>query len=356
MRFMVMRGKDFLIAVSLLLLSLGLLIVATPQASVLAASSDEAMAKLVEGAKKEGALVWYTTTEMRDADALVKSFTRKYPFIKPELVRLGGERLVSRVEAEARAGKAKADVIEHAGFWGEVMKRKGLFARYIHRHWQYFGEGFKDPQGYWTSYASNRIVMAYNTKKITPAEVPKTYEDLLAPKWKGRMGLVSNSESWFSFLLRALGEEKGLEYFRKLSGQNLRLRAGASLNTTLVAAGELEIGLRLYSYRVQLLKEQGAPIEWVALEPIVVEVHPIGVASNASHPNAARLFVDHILSQEVQEMVAKEFLRIPDRRGVETKVPELMCKGKKLVPYDPGIVDDYGRYVDLYKKIIMKQM
>lgn len=333
----------------------GLAVFTASAGSVFAESMREHTAKLVQGAKKEGKLVWYTTMSSDDAQATLDSFNKKYPFIKTAMVRLGGARLVSRLEAEARAGKTLTDIIEHAGFWGEVFKRKGFFAKYIHPHWKYFDDGHKDPDGYWTSNYSNLIVIAYNTRMVSHREAPKTYQDLLDPKWKGRMGLVSNSESWFSFLLRNMGEEKGLNYFKKLAAQDLQLRSGATLNAQLVAAGELEVGIRLYNYRVQVLMDKGAPLKWIALEPIVAEIHPLGVTANAPHPNAARLFVDHVFSKEAQEMVANDFRRIPDRTDVDTAVPELKCRGKKIIPFDPSIVDDFKRYVKTYRKMILKR-
>ena len=323
--------------------------------SLAAPSEEEGMAKLVEGAKKEGKLVLYTTMEGEHGEVIFRGFKKKYPFIEPGLVRSGGTRLVTRLMAETRAGKRLSDVIEHAGFYGEIFKREGLYAKYIHPHWKYFAEGFKDPEGYWTSSYSNLIVIAYNRNSVSPREAPKTYEDLLNPRWKGKMGMVANSESWFSFMLKVMGEEKGLEYFRKLAEQNIQWREGATLNTQLVAAGELDIGIRLYNYRVQLLKEQGAAIEWVAQEPIVAEIHPIGVAAHAPHPNAARLFIDYILSKEAQTIVANDLRRIPDRIDVDTPVPELKCRGKNIVAFDPSIVDDYERYLKLFRKVLLKK-
>jgi iron(III) transport system substrate-binding protein len=314
----------------------------------------EHTAKLVEGAKKEGKMIWYSTTSLVDSQALLKGYEKKYPFIETGLVRGNGPRIMSRITTEARAKRYLWDVTVNGGMRQAVFTKKGFFAKYHSPQRKFYPEFLKDAEGYWTDMYANRIVIAYNTNLVSSQEAPKIWADLLDPKWKGKMGLPPNREAWFANMLKVWGEEKGLEYMKKLAEQDLQWRAGATLNAQLVAAGELHIGLLLYNNRIESLKAKGAPIEWVALVPIYVELHPLAVSAHAPHPNAARLFIDYVLSKEGQEIIASVY-RIPSRIGVDAKVSALKCEGLKQFPFDPGLVDEYERYQKLFRKVLMKK-
>jgi ABC-type Fe3+ transport system substrate-binding protein len=115
-----------------------------------------------------------------------------------------------------------------------------------------------------------------------------------------------------------------------------------------LASGEFSIGIRLYGERVEQMKSEGAPIEWVGIEPVVPLTHPLGVSAHAPHPNAARLFVDFMLSREGQEMLAS-FYKTPGRADVQSLAPRL--KNINFIPFDETILDDYEKYVNLYRKM-----
>ena len=168
------------------------------------------------------------------------------------------------------------------------------------------------------------------------------------------MGLPPNREAWFANMLYAWGQEKGLAYMKRLADQDLQWRAGATLNAQLVAAGEIHFGLLLYNNRTESMKQAGAPIEWVAFEPIYLELHPLALSKKAPHPNAGKLFIDYVLSEEGQKMIAS-FYRIPSRNGVDALVPRLKCKGKKQFAFEPSLVDDYDKYLKLFRKVMMKK-
>ena len=151
-------------------------------------------------------------------------------------------------------------------------------------------------------------------------------------------------------MLKIMGEEKGLEYMKRLAKQDIQFRTGRTVNTQMLAAGEFSIGIALYNQRVEEWKRKGSPVEWIVVEPVVSEMNPIAVSARAPHPNAARLFVDFVLSREGQEMISS-FLRIPARVDVEAQIPELKLKGKKIWPIDLKIADDYDRYLKLFREI-----
>jgi iron(III) transport system substrate-binding protein len=310
-------------------------------------------ANLIKGAKKEGQILWYTTLYAPDVEVMLKSFRKKYPFIKPKYLRIGTQTLMNRVLGEARAKRFIWDVLSITGSEAEILNRKGLFAKYFSPERKFYPKGRMHPEGYWTDYYVNLQVIAYNTRLVSPEEVPKTWNDLLDPKWKGKMGMDNKDYDWFAYMMKLMGEKKCLEYMKKLGEQNLQIRGGKTLNSQLVAAGELSIGIALYNQRIERMKADGAPLEWFPMEGVLFpRIHPIAISSQAPHPNASKLFVDFILSEKAQKLIAS-FDRIPSRFGVDPLIPRL-TQGK-ILPYDRTIVDDYDKYVKLYRKLLMKK-
>ncbi len=322
-----------------------------------AQSEEERTAMLVEGAKKEGKLVWYVTIRADEVVDILNKFKKKYPFIETEFYRSGDEAQLTKVLSEARAKKYSFDVLETTGIAGEIFKKNGLFGRYLSPERKFFPEVSqdKDPAGYWTDYYVNYNVIGYNSKLVSPSEVPKNYNDLLSPKWKGKMGMDDKAFYWFANVLKIMGSEKnGIEYMKKLAGQNIQFRTGRNVIVDMLVAGEFAIGITTYNQRVEEKKAQGAPLGWVAIEPVVPEIHPIAISANAPHPNTARLFVDFMLSKEGQEILASWY-RIPSRIDVDARMPGLKLAGIKILPFDTGIAADYDRYIKLYREILMKK-
>ncbi|UCE74237.1 MAG: extracellular solute-binding protein [Methanomassiliicoccales archaeon] len=316
-------------------------------------SEGERTGKLIEGAKKEGKLIWYTTVTLKESEEMLRKFQEKYSFIKPELYRSGDLRLLTKILAEVSAERYIFDVLSITGISAEILKDKGLFMKYLSPHRKFYSESINDPEGYWTDFYLNLNVMGYNTRMVAPNEVPKTYEDLLNPKWKKKLGMDTKAFYWFANMFKSMGEEKALDYMKKLSQQDILFRTGRTLNAQMLAAGEVSICITLYNNRVEEMKAKGAPIEWFAIEPVVPEIHPIGVSSHAPHPHTAKLFVDFVLSKEGQNMIA-DFYRIPSRIDVSPRIPRLK-EGLKILPFDFSIRQDYERYVALYQKILMKR-
>jgi iron(III) transport system substrate-binding protein len=330
-------------------LCLSFLIVSFHKASA-AESEAERTAKLVEGAKKEGKLLWYTAGALEDSEKLLMRFKEKYPFIDTEMYRTGAEGMIARITTEARAKTYLWDLVQIGGIKDEIIKRNGHTAKYLSPQRQFVPEVFRDPEGYWTAIYVIFYITAYNTDLVSAREAPKTYADLLDPKWKGKMGMDTNSDDWFANMLKIMGEQKGLEYMKTLAKQDIQFRTGRTVNTQMLAAGELSIGVALYNQRIEEWKRKGSPVEWVAMEPVIPEMNPIAISARAPHPNTAKLFVDFVLSREGQEMISS-FLRIPVRADVEAQIPGLKLKGQKIWPVDLKIADDYGRYLKLFREI-----
>ncbi|MFC1817436.1 ABC transporter substrate-binding protein [Thermodesulfobacteriota bacterium] len=314
-------------------------------------SEEKTISKLVEGAKKEGKVVLYTTSGTEEAYKIIRKFMQRYPFIKATFYRTGSEKLMIRSVAEHHSNKFLFDVIWITSPEVEILKEKGVLGKYFSAHRDYIND--KDPEGYWTDAFLTINTIGYNTRLVSPQEAPKTMEDLLDPKWKGKIGMDTKAFYWFAALLKIMGEEKGLEYMKKLSEQDIQFRTGKTLNTQFLSAGEMSIGITLLNYIVEAMKMKGAPVEWIAIEPVIAGIHPAGISSNAPHPNAAKLLLEWILSREGQKVLAGTG-RIPSRIDVDPLVPKLK-KGLKIAPYDSSIAKDYQKYVNLYRKVLMKK-
>lgn len=354
MRFLNLKAMKLLVIFCLVILFLGSFFFVFPLGKASAAQlKEERTAILVEGAKKEGKLAWYTTTPPDATSKYIKKFQEKYPFIEFEIYRSGDQNLMIKVMAEVQAKRYRFDVLQTTSIYLAMLVGKGALAEYLSPEREFYSEIFKDTEGYWTAAQFNLDTMGYNTKLVSPREVPKNWNDLLDPKWKGRMGMDTKAYWWFAHMLKIMGEKKGLEYFEKLSKQDIKFRTGNTLNAQMVAGGEVSIGFTIYNYVIEEMKSRGAHVEWVAFEPVVPEMISLAISANAPNPNAARLFVDFMLSKDGQEILASTF-RIPCRTDVDAIVPKLK-KGIKIFPGDHNIARDYGRYVKLYREILMKR-
>ncbi|HET8563462.1 MAG TPA: extracellular solute-binding protein [Candidatus Binatia bacterium] len=175
---------------------------------------------LVEGAKKEGELILYASMNIEEANAMISRFEAKYPFVKVKLNRTGSEKLLTKLLAEARAKKSFADAIQTLGFSMYNLRKKQMLGQYLSPENSFYPKEFKE-EGYWTTVYTNPYATAYNPKLVSKEQVPRNYEDLLNPMWKGKMMLEPTKVDWFAGLLQVMGKEKGLRYMRDLAKQNL---------------------------------------------------------------------------------------------------------------------------------------
>src|ERR671910_496261 len=264
-----------------------------------------------EKGEAEGKLMFYAAFNAADSKKLTDGFKQLHPKIDAAFYRTTDAALMERILTENRAGQNLWDVAMTTSFYGHNLKKRGLFAPYDSPERKFFKDGYKDPHGAWTSVYTNYAALGYNTGTVPKGSVPQSYADLLKPEWKGNIGMDSKAYEWFGTMLKAMGEEKGLPYMRELAKQT-QLRAGRTLLAQLVAAGEFKGALSAYSQTFEVLKPSGAPVDWVYLNPVFANIHPTGVAAKAPHPNAARLFMDFVLSKRGQEMI-RGMNRIPDR-------------------------------------------
>jgi iron(III) transport system substrate-binding protein len=305
--------------------------------------------KLIEGAKKEGQLVYYTTMTLDQSKQTVDRFEKKYPFIKVTLFRTGGGPLLNKIFTESRGGRHDWDVVVGRGEMVLPMMQRKLLASYPSPESKMIDEPLVDKEGFWTAYYVNSYVLGWNTKLVKREDVPKTYDSLLNPKWKGgQISLDTEAYGMVEGLKRAWGQEKAIAYLKKLAALDPVLKRGNTERVQLVVAGEYPL-IIAYNQTIQRLTSRGAPIDWLPLEPAVTQVNPVMIGSKAPHPNAARLFYDYILSKEGQEEL-RSYQRIPVRKDVEPDPPRLF-RGFKYVIENPEDYKDFDSTVKQYLEI-----
>lgn len=312
---------------------------------------SERETKLREGARKEGGLVWYSSTTAEDSLALSRKFQEAYPFVKVQHLRSSSEKMIERILLESRAGSFKADVVALPEIELEILIQKKLLLKHTGLEQQLFPANVKDARGFWTGIYLTAWVTAYNTKLVSAQAAPKSYADLLNPRWKGQMAMDVEPYSWFDTSRRYLESRHGAaaatEYFKKLAGQEIQWRKGHSLIAQLASAGEFPIAAEMQVHSVERLKAQGAPLEWAALDGVIpINNVGVGIANAGSNVHASVLFYDFLLSRAGMETI-KERRRIPTRPDVT--VPYL--KPYRLLPFDSQATESFDRSVSLFRDL-----
>jgi iron(III) transport system substrate-binding protein len=297
--------------------------------------------------KSEGKIIWWTTVPIDQSKVLGDLFTKHNPSIKVDLFRTGATSLQNKIVTEARVGRHSWDVVNFNGeFVLELVKQK-LIARYASSEHAMMDDDMKDGNGYWSGLHAQPIVLGYHAKQVKKEDVPTTYEALLHPRWKGRKISIDNEGfGLLSGLEKAWGKERAVDYLKKLAAQEPVPMRGNTHRVQLVAAGEYPL-LIAYAHSIEAARHAGAPIDWVPLEPVPVQLSVIMLAANAPHPNGAKQFIDFLLSREAQ-LAMRKMKRIPLRKDVEPD-PARLLKGYKRVVLDPegytdvrGLIKAYG--------------
>jgi iron(III) transport system substrate-binding protein len=316
-----------------------------------AATSRGATGELIEGAKKEGQVVFYASMEAQSAQRLTAGFERKYPFIKVNATRIGSERMATRLLAEAQARKVQADVVSQSAFDFNGVLHKGVFEIYRSPERAALPPEYMDEKGLWVMNAATLNVIGYNTRLVSAANVPKSFWDLTEPRWKGQLLMDENESKWMAGMMTYYGEAKVTDLLRRLAGQEIQFRAGHTLLQTLAAAGERPVVVVAFANGVERLKQERAPMEWVAADPIIGLTFGLGLAKNAPHPNAARLFIDYLLSKEGQEITAENGYFVP-RRDVKPPIMKQVPGQMKVIPLSMSLAEKYNEYFQTYRNLM----
>ena len=307
-------------------------------------------ARLIAGAKKEGTLTLYSSAQVAVMTAVGKAFETKYG-VKVNLWRGASEQIFQRVQAEARAGRLVADVMETAGPSMEAVNRVGLLQDIVTPvASELMPEAYR-PDGPWIVSRLSVFTVAYNTNLVRKADIPASYEGFLDPKWKGKLAIEADDNNWLMTATSALGEERGLKLLRDIVARNgISVRKGHSLMATLVVSGEVPVALTAYVDEIETLKKTGAPIDYAFAAPTVAMPTRVGVFKRAPHPHAAVLFADFLLSEEGQKILAANGM-------VTTNLKvQRLPQDVKLVFMDVGkYLDENAKWTRLYREIFITQ-
>ena len=318
------------------------------------------MNMLVEGAKKEKRLVWYTTlipTEV--SKPMADAFHKKYPFIAVQLYRGDSNQVAQKMIQEYRARSYRADVVDGSGT-STLLRKAGFVQRFTSPELASFPSQFKDPDGYWGTELLYYMVLAYNTKLIPPGQAPKTYQDLLDPKWKGKMAWSTSSGSgaptFVGNILTSMGQDKGTAYLKQLAGQGIHnINSSGRSVLDQVVAGQFPIALQVFNDQVDYSKAASAPVDWVPLQPVTGQVSRISLAGKAPHPDAAMLFLDFMFSKEGQQIIRQRG-GIPASPQVEALRPGLKPEaGKFTADYiQDQAATRLNQWSDLYQRLFVQ--
>jgi len=261
----------------------------------------QALGGLVDRAKREGTLTLYTSLAPTESQPLAEAFEKKYG-VKVQLWRAQSAEVVQRVITEATGRRFAVDVVETNGPEMEMIAREKLLGELHSAYVADLPANAIPAHRTWFPDRMNYFVVGYNTAKVKRVDIPATYEGFTDPKWKGRIALEASDSEWMATLIKTSPGNKGADLVRKIAALQPSLRKGHVLLASLVAAGDVPVGLAMYNSNVETLKRKGAPIDYVPVQPVVARPQGIGVARSAPHPNAAILFAEFVLSPDGQQL------------------------------------------------------
>ncbi len=254
-------------------------------------------AQWIEGAKKEGALVWWGTVTPKEGSKILAEFNKIYPFIKGTYWRGKGEEIASKLEVEYGSGHGTADITLGGEPYNYPRWRKmGMLGKYtdIIPGIKNLDKRSYSKYGDWAISGNNAITIQYNTNQLSATEAPKGWEDLLLPKWKGQFGMTTDMKVWTTLALEegGWGIEKTENFLKKIKQQQPIWAAGHTAGHNLLIAGEFRVFAEDYWYHVMLSRQKGAPVDWIKVRPVPITGSSFTFQKNAPHPNAARLFLE----------------------------------------------------------------
>jgi iron(III) transport system substrate-binding protein len=322
---------------------------AAAETSLATYQGADRMDKIIAAAKKEGTLTLYTTIAEKDLPALIKPFESKYG-IKVNVWRAGTDKVLQRTLVEAKANRNEVDVVHFGSPEMEALAREKVLQPVNSPTYRDLVAGAVPKHHMWAATLLSVWVQAYNTNLIKKADLPKTYRDLLDPKWKGKLGIEAKDEDWFASVIDIMGGgKKGLKFFQDLVARNgISPHKGHTLLTNMVVSGEVPLALTVYNYMPEQAKRKGAPIDWIALEPAVARSNAVGLAREAPHPAAGLLFHEYMLTDAQQLMTAIDY--VPSNTKVTSPL-----KGVKIVITDPArSLDEADKWSKLFDETVVK--
>jgi iron(III) transport system substrate-binding protein len=304
---------------------------------------------LEDGAKREGALMIYTTgTQIQP---LLDRFRQKYPYLRIQLPRASSVEVAVKVTQEYAAGVFLVDAFELNADGLILPREQGVLAPFTSPEAVNFEPNAIESGRHWISVRESYTGIGFNTMKISAAEAPRSYEDLLDPKWKGRMavsGTLGTAGNWIG----AMVVTHGADFVQKLGRQDIRVYqiAGRAL-ANLMIAGEVALSPTIYQSHVAASRAQGAPLAWNVPGPVPVTDTSAALAAKAPHPHAAMLFIDFLLSREAQ-LIYRDLGYLSSRKDMKSdEYPDLQ---KLFLMNRPHYVEEFEGWARLFQEAILK--
>lgn len=302
----------------------------------------------IDAAKKEGKLTFYTSLNEDDAKFVIDEFAKTYPQIAVTLNRKSSEKIVAQFITEAKAGKVIADVLETGGLDIAKPIKDGLVTEFRPPSAERFPDNLKDPKGLWTAARLGIETIAWNTKMVTAAEAPKSFEDLADPKWKGKILIESTDVEVLLALARQKFKDdaKVQDYLRKLAANQPQPSAGHTETLDLLIAGQRAVFWGAHGHTAERKRKDGAPVDYMRTEGVLTVDGAI-LAKGAPNLNAAKLFINWYLGEQGQAAIAAR-KRVPARPGVgdATLLPKVTYVS------GPEGIDDFAKYQKMWKDIL----
>ena len=301
--------------------------------------------------RPENTLTLYTTIAEKDLPALLGPFEAANG-ITVNVWRAGTDRVLQRTMSEAAAGRDDVDVIHFGAPEMEALARENILAPIESPRHAELQPGSVPAHRQWAATLLSVWVQAYNTNLVRREDLPRTYDDLLDSKWKGKLGIEAKDQDWFASVADAVGGgDQGVGFFRRLAATNgVSVRLGHTLLTNLVISGEVPLALTVYNYMPEQAKKKGAPIDWFAIEPAIARSNAVGVARRAPHPAAARLLYDYLLGEAAQ----RSFVSM-DYVPSNTRVPSPLA-GVKIQQTDPvRSLDETDKWTRLFEETLLRK-
>ncbi len=319
-------------------------------ASLLTYQGADRAQKVLAAAKKEATLTLYTSIAEKDLQPLITPF-EKQTGIKLRVWRAGSDKVLQRAVTETNARRYEVDAIHISAPEMEALRLEKVLQPVADPLFKDLLAGAVPAHREWVATLLTVFVQAYNSRDLKKEDLPKSFEDLLDPKWKGKLGIETEDFDWFAATVTAMGEARGVKLFRDIVANNgISARKGHSLLTNMVGSGEVPLALTVYNYMPEAARKKGVPIGWFALEPVIARANAIGITRHAPHPNAALLFYDYLLSPQAQQILAS-LDYVPTNAAVDSPLKKM-----KLHMIDPAVtLGQMEKWTKLYDEVILKR-
>ena len=305
---------------------------------------------LEDGARREGAVLIYTTGTT--TQPIMDKFRARYPFIKLEVWRGDSVEVTRKTMEEYQAGRYDVDAFELSTAGLIPMRDTQILQPFATPETASFIPEAIEPNRFWASTRVSYTGVGFNTKAVSREDAPKTYRDMLDPKWKSRMaisGSLGTAGNWVGAMVLA----DGVDYVRALGRQNMRVyQASGRAVANLMISGEVTISPNSYYDHVTSSKTEGAPLDWIAPGPVPVLDTAVAITSRAKHPHAAMLFVDFMIGREAQEMLGKLFYVSPRTDMPKGDLPEFK---KLFLANRPNYIQEFEGWAKLLNEAFVSQ-